>query len=81
MAESLRTLFCPGVKVAVECTIMASDAGLISNDKTIAVGGNGEKGGGSDTAIVALPSYSDNFFDFRILEIIAKPFNTDYKVQ
>lgn len=81
LAETLRTLFSPGVKVAVECTIMASDAGLISNDKTIAVGGNGGKGGGADTAIVALPSYSDNFFDFRILEIIAKPFNTDYTVQ
>lgn len=80
LAEILRTLFGQGTKVAVECTIMSADAGLISNDKTIAVGGTGAKGRGADTAIVVLPSYSDNFFDFRILEVVAKPFNVDYKV-
>lgn len=78
LAESLRSLFSPGMKVTVECIIMAADAGLISFDKTIAVGGTAIKGRGADTAIVALPAYSNNFFDFRILEIIAKPFNTDY---
>lgn len=81
LAESLRSLFGPGTKVAVECAIMAYDAGLISLDKTIAIGGTAIKGKGADTAIVALPAYSNNFFDFRILEIIAKPFNTDYVYQ
>ena len=75
LAESLKSLFCPGMKVAIECSIMALDGGAISLDKTIAVGGTGAKGRGADTAAVVLPSHTSNFFDFRILEIIAKPFN------
>ena len=79
LAESLKSLFCPGIKVAIECSIMALDGGAIPLDKTIAVGGTGAKGRGADTAIVALPSHTNNFFDFRVLEIIAKPFNNDIK--
>lgn len=75
LAESLKSLFCPGMKVAIECSIMALDGGAITLDKTIAVGGTGAKGRGADTAVVVLPSHTNNFFDFRILEIIAKPFN------
>jgi hypothetical protein len=75
LAECLRTLFSPGMKVAIECAIMALDGGAIPLDKTIAVGGTGAKGGGADTAVVVLPSHTNNFFDFRVLEIIAKPFN------
>jgi hypothetical protein len=74
LAESLKSLFCPGIKVAIESAIMASDGGAISIDKTIAVGSTGKRGGGADTAIVVLPSHTNNFFDFRVLEIIAKPF-------
>lgn len=81
LAESLKSLFSPGMKVAVECTIMALDAGVISLDKTIAVGGTGAKGRGADTAVVVFPAHSNNFFDFRILEIIAKPFNTDFAMK
>jgi len=79
LAESLKSLFSPGIKVAIECSIMALDGGAIPLDKTIAVGGTGAKGRGADTAIVALPSHTNNFFDFRVLEIIAKPFNNDIK--
>lgn len=79
LAESLKSLFCPGMKVAIECTIMALDGGAIPLDKTIAVGGTGAKGRGADTAIVALPSHTNNFFDFRVLEIIAKPLNNDIR--
>ncbi len=75
LAESLKSLFSPGTKVAVECSIMALDGGAIPPDKTIAVGGTGAKGRGADTAVVVLPAHTNNFFDFRILEIIAKPFN------
>jgi hypothetical protein len=74
IAESLRTLFGTGIKVAIECTIMAADSGVIPIEKTIAVGGTAAKGRGADCAIVALPSHSNNFFDFRVLEILAKPF-------
>ncbi len=77
LAESLKSLFCPGIKVAIECSIMALDGGAIPLDKTIAVGGTGAKGRGADTAVVVQPSHTSNFFDFRVLEIIAKPFNND----
>ena len=71
LAESLRKLFGNGMKVAIECAIMAADGGVIPIEKTIAVGGHGK---GSDCAIVAMPAHASNFFDFRVLEILAKPF-------
>jgi len=74
IAESLKTLFCTGMKVAIECTIMAADGGVIPIEKTIAVGGTSARGRGADCAIVALPSHANNFFDFKVLEILAKPF-------
>ena len=74
IAESLRTLFATGIKVAIECAIMAADGGVIPIEKTIAVGGTAGRGRGADCAIVALPAHSNNFFDFRVLEILAKPF-------
>jgi uncharacterized protein len=70
LAESLRKLFGNGMKVAIECTIMAADGGVIPIEKTIAVGGHGK---GADCAIVALPAHASNFFDLRILEILAMP--------
>lgn len=78
LAESLRCLFGCGMKVAIECTIMAADSGAIPIDKTIAVGGTGSgKGKGADCAVVVWPSHCNNFFDFRVLEILAKPFKRE----
>jgi hypothetical protein len=78
LAEALRTLFGVGLKVAIECAIMAADSGAIPIQKTIAVGGtHSRKGGGVDCAIVAWPSHFNNFFDFRVLEILAKPYRRD----
>ena len=77
LSESLRCLFGVGIKVAIECTVMAADSGNITIDKTIAVGGTAAKGKGADCAIVALPAHANNFFDFRVLEILAKPFKRD----
>jgi len=80
LAETLRSLFGVGMKVAIECTIMAADSGAIGIDKTIAVGGtSSERGQGADCAIVVWPSHFNNFFDFRALEILAKPFRRDMK--
>ena len=80
LAESLRCLFGVGMKVAIECTIMAADSGAIPIDKTIAVGGTGsERGKGADCAIVVWPSHFNNFFDLRVLEILAKPFRREIK--
>ena len=80
LAEALRSLFGVGMKVAIECTVMAADSGAIGIDKTIAVGGtSSERGQGADCAIVVWPSHFNNFFDFRVLEILAKPFRREMK--
>ena len=78
LAEALRSLFGVGMKVAIECAVMAADSGAIPIEKTIAVGGTSSNAGaGADCAIVVWPSHFNNFFDFRVLEILAKPFKRD----
>ena len=70
IAGTLR-LFSQGVKVCVEISIMAADAGLIpTNKEVIAIGGTAK---GVDTAVVLKPAHMGNFFDLRINEIIAMP--------
>jgi hypothetical protein len=70
MAYTLR-IFGEGTKVAVEIALMAADAGLVSTQEPcISVGGTGQ---GSDTAILLQPAHAQNFFDVKILEILAKP--------
>lgn len=63
--------FCQGMKVAVEVTLMAADAGLIGVDReVIAIAGTDK---GADTCIVVKPSYSRKFLELEIREIVAKP--------
>lgn len=70
VADVLRR-FSQGMKVAVEITIMAAEAGLIDvSQETIAVAGTDR---GADTAIVVKPSYARDFLSFEIKEILAKP--------
>ncbi|MGB4704739.1 MAG: pyruvate kinase alpha/beta domain-containing protein [Candidatus Saccharicenans sp.] len=70
IAYALRT-FGEGVKVAIEVSLMAADAGLIrTGEPCIAIGGT-EKG--ADTAVLLRPVNAQNFFDLRIMEILAKP--------
>lgn len=70
MAYTLR-IFGEGTKVAVEIALMAADAGLVSTQEPcISVGGTGQ---GADTAILLQASHAQNFFDMKILEILAKP--------
>lgn len=70
VAETLRR-FSKGVKVAVEITLMAVEAGFIDVEKeTISIGGTDR---GVDTAIVVKPAYARNFLNFEIREILAKP--------
>lgn len=62
---------CQGAKVAVECALMAADAGLLNMEaEAITLAGTGE---GADTALVIKPAFSNTFFDLRIKEILAKP--------
>lgn len=70
IAASLRLLG-QGVKVCVEISCMALDAGLIPfGQDVVAVAGTN---GGADTAIVILPSHSNTFFETKVKEIICKP--------
>jgi hypothetical protein len=68
IAETLR-MFSQGVKVCVEISIMAADAGLIPTDEeVIAIGGTAR---GVDSALVLKSAHMSNFFELRIREIIA----------
>jgi hypothetical protein len=70
IAYTLR-IFGEGTKVAVEVALMAADAGLIpTREPCISVGGTDR---GADTAILLKPAHAQNFFDLRVMEIIAKP--------
>ena len=72
IAQTLR-LMGTGVKVGVECTVMAADSGLVPVDEdVIAVAGSFA---GADTAIVLRPVYSQNLFDIKIKEVLCKPNN------
>ncbi|HCA47106.1 MAG TPA: hypothetical protein DEP45_06990 [Armatimonadetes bacterium] len=60
-----------GTKVAVECALMAADAGLLDmNAEAISIAGTE---GGADTALVISPAFSNTCFDLRIREIIVMP--------
>ena len=70
VASALRILG-QGLKVCVEISVMALDAGLIPYGvDIISLGGTGE---GLDTAAVIRPAHSQNFFDTKVREIICKP--------
>ncbi len=69
IADTLR-LFGQGTKVAVEITIMAADAGALSGNDIIAIGGTAK---GADTALVIKPAHQSSMFDLKIREIICKP--------
>ncbi len=63
--------FSQGMKVAVECLLMAADAGLLDMSREIiAIAGTGS---GADTAIVCKPAYPRTFRELEIREVLAKP--------
>jgi len=67
------TLYCfsQGMKVAVEITIMAAEAGWVpTNQEVIAIAGSDQ---GADTAIVLVPACARRFKELRIREILCKP--------
>jgi hypothetical protein len=71
IAHTLRRFGGDGIKVGVEVSIMAADAGLVPTDREIvAVGGSGK---GADSAIVLKAAHMNNFFSLDVREIIAKP--------
>lgn len=69
IAQTLKR-FGDGVKVAIEVSLMAADAGMIpAHEEIIACGGSGR---GLDTALVLKPTHAQTFFDLEVLEIICK---------
>lgn len=60
-----------GTKVAVECMLMAADAGLLEMDREVISLGGWK--GGADTALVLKPAFTHQFFDCRVVEFIALP--------
>jgi hypothetical protein len=63
--------FSQGMKVAVECLLMAADAGLLDmSQEVIAIAGTDS---GADTAIVCKPAYPRTFHTLEVREVLAKP--------
>lgn len=70
-AQTLRILG-PGVKVALEISLMAMDAGALTHSLPVmAIGGTGR---GADTAVILTSETSARFLDSRIHEILCKPY-------
>ena len=71
LAHSVMHWFSTGMKVAIECSLMAADGGLLDVSRdAIALGGYR---GGADTAVVLKPAYSYRMFELKIREILAFP--------
>ena len=70
IANTLR-LMGQGMKVVVEISVMAADAGLVRTDEdVIVIAGSGR---GADYAVVLKPVCSNDFFDLKVREILCKP--------
>ena len=70
VADVLR-LFGQGCKVTLECVLMACDAGLVDVEKPVlSIAGTGD---GADTVFLIHSANSLDFFDARVLDVVAKP--------
>jgi len=69
IADVLR-LFGQGTKVAVEISIMAADAGMLTGKDIVSIGGSGK---GADSALILKPANQSDLFDMRIREVLCKP--------
>jgi hypothetical protein len=70
MAETLRC-FSQGLKVAVEVSIMAAEAGWVpSGREIIALGGTND---GADTAVVLRPAFARKIKELVVCELLCKP--------
>ena len=73
IAEALRRTVAVGLKVAVECCLIAADQGAIPvGEEVVAAGGTAN---GADTVCVIRPSHTASFFDLQVREIVAMPRN------
>jgi len=73
IAEALRRTVAVGLKVAVECVLIAADQGAVRVDEeVVAVGGTMS---GADTVCVIRPAHTATYFDLQVREIVAMPRN------
>jgi hypothetical protein len=71
IAEALRRVVAVGLKVGVECVLIAADHGAVGvHEEVIALGGTMS---GADTVCVIRPAHTANFFDLQVREIVAMP--------
>ncbi len=71
LTASTLKIFGDGMKVVIEISVMAADAGLVRTDEeVISIAGTGR---GADTAVLLTPANSQNFFDLKVKEILCKP--------
>jgi hypothetical protein len=71
VAETLRRVIAVGLKVAVECVLIAADQGAVDvEEEVVAAGGTYS---GADTVCVIKPSHTASFFDLQVREIVAMP--------
>jgi hypothetical protein len=73
IAASLKSLFGHGMKVCVECVLMAADGGAIPVGPDIEILALGGRSSGVDTAVIMRPAHVNNFFATEIREVIAMP--------
>ncbi len=70
VAYTLR-VFGQGMKVAIETSLMAADAGLARTDRpVVSLAGTNS---GLDTAVVLRPANAQTFFDLKVLQVICMP--------
>ncbi len=71
--DKVLSIFGQGIKIAIEASLMATDAGAVNRgDIVVSLGGTFK---GLDAAIVAKTTYSYYFLkEYELLEIIAKPY-------
>lgn len=71
VAEAFRRTVGIGMKVAVECVLIAADQGAIPlSEEVVALGGTIE---GADTVVVIRPAHTAGFFDLQVREFVAMP--------
>jgi len=73
IAEALRRTVAVGLKVAVECVLIAADCGAIGIDREVVAAGG--TAGGADTVCVIRPANTADFFSLQVREIAAMPRN------
>ncbi|MFH1488041.1 MAG: pyruvate kinase alpha/beta domain-containing protein [Pseudomonadota bacterium] len=70
VSDTLR-MFSHGVKVCVEVSIMAAEAGFVTPDEDVVVIAG--SGGGADTAAVLKPAYAAGMFETKFRALLCMP--------